>query len=55
MANAIMLERLLVTGKYGSATNMARLIGVSQPLVTQMLNMLNVDPEEIERILFETR
>lgn len=54
MANAIMLERLLVTGKYGSATNMARLIGVSQPHVTQLLNMLNLPPAEIEAILFET-
>ncbi|MBQ8900591.1 MAG: hypothetical protein IJY72_06530, partial [Akkermansia sp.] len=55
MANAIMLERLLVTGKYGSATNMARLIGVSQPHVTQLLNMLNLPPAEIEAILFETQ
>lgn len=54
MANAIMLERLLVTGKYGSATHLAKLIGVSQPHVTQLLNMLNLSPAEIEAILFET-
>lgn len=54
MANAIMLERLLVTGKYGSATNLAKLIGVSQPHVTQMLNLLNLPPSEIEHVLFET-
>ncbi len=55
MANAIMLERLLTSGKFGSATQLARLIGVSQPHITTMLNMLNLPPEEIERILFETK
>jgi len=55
MANAIMLERLLVTGKYGSATHLAKLIGVSQPHVTQMLNLLNLPPAEIEAILFEAQ
>lgn len=55
MANAIMVERLLTTGKFGSATALAKKLGVSQPHLTGMLNMLNMDPEEIERILFETR
>ena len=32
----------------------AEMLGVSQPTVTGMLNMLNLPPDEIERILFET-
>ena len=55
MANAIMVERLLTTGKFGSATALAKRLGVSQPHLTTMLNMLNLPPEEIEQILFETR
>jgi len=34
---------------------MARLIGVSQPHVTKLLNMLNLPAAEIEAILFETQ
>ncbi len=52
MANAIQMERLLTTGKFGSASQLSRMIGVSQPHIT---NMLNLPPDEIERILFETK
>ena len=55
MANAIMVERLLTSGKFGSATQLARMIGVSQLHITTMLNLLNLPPEEIEKLLFETR
>lgn len=54
MANAIILEEYLTSGKYGSASKCAEMLGVSQPTVTGMLNMLNLPPDEIERILFET-
>lgn len=54
MANALMVERLLTTGKFGSATALAKKLGVSQPHLTGMLNMLNMEPAEMERILFET-
>lgn len=53
MANAILIEQYLTTGKFGSATEFARRLGVSQPHITGMLNMLNLPPQEIERILFE--
>lgn len=51
MANAIILEEYLTTGRYGSATECAQKLGVSQPTIT---GMLNLPPDEIERILFET-
>lgn len=53
MANAILIEQYLTTGKFGSATEFARRLGGSQPHITGMLNMLNLPPQEIERILFE--
>ena len=55
MANALTLETLLTTGKFGSATSLAKRLGVSQPHITGMLNMLNLPPAEIERILFEVK
>lgn len=54
MANALMVERLLTTGKFGSATALAKKLGVSHTHLTGMLNMLNMEPAEMERILFET-
>lgn len=53
MANALLLEEYLTTGEYGSTSQFARQLGVSHTHVNRMLSMLNLPPDEIERILFE--
>ncbi len=55
MANAILMERILTSGKFSSANQFAMALGVSQTLVCNRLKMLNLPPDEIERILFETK
>lgn len=54
MANALMLERLLGTGQFASASELARCIGVQKHLLSDLLALLNMPVEEIERWLFET-
>ena len=54
MANAMLLEEYLTTGEYGSTSQFAQQIGVSHTHLNRLLNMLNLPPDEIERILFET-
>ena len=55
MANAILMERILTSGKFSSAHQFSMALGVSQTLVCNALKMLNLPPDEIERILFEVR
>ncbi len=54
MANALMLEKMLGTGHFTNASDLARQIGVSKKLVSDLLAMLNLPVDEIERILFST-
>lgn len=54
MANALMLERLLGTGQFASASDLARRIGIGKHLLSDRLALLNMPVEEIERWLFET-
>ncbi len=55
MANAIMMERILTSGRFSSVREFSEALGVSQPVVSNALKMLNLPPDEIERILFEVR
>ncbi len=55
MANAIMMERILTSGRFISAREFSEALGLSQPVVSNALKMLNLPPDEIERILFEVR
>ncbi len=55
MTNAIMMERILTSGRFSSAREFSEALGVSQPVVSNALKMLNLPPDEIERILFEVR
>ncbi len=55
MANAILLERILGTGKFKSPAALAAMLGISRSVVSELLGMLNLPVAEIERILFETR
>ena len=43
-------EKMLRSGKYASQTALARKIGVSRVRVTQVLNLLRLAPEVLERI-----
>ena len=54
MANALMLEQLLGTGQFASASELARCIGVQKHLLSDLLALLNMPVAEIERWLFET-
>lgn len=44
MACAIMVERLLTTGKFGGATALAKQIGASRPYLTTLLDMPDLPP-----------
>ncbi len=55
MANDIMMERILTSGRFSSACEFAEALGVSQPVVSNALKMQNLPPDEIERILFEVK
>lgn len=55
MANALRIEEILGTGQFRSASDLARKMGVSRKLMSDLLGMLNLPVEEIERLLFETR
>ena len=54
MANALMLEQLLGTGQFASASELARCIGIQKHLLSDLLALLNMPVAEIERWLFET-
>ena len=54
MANALMLEQLLGTGQFDSASELARCIGVQKHLLIDLLALLNMPVKEIEKWLFET-
>lgn len=54
MANALMLEQLLGTGQFASASELARCIGIQKHLLRDLLALLNMPVKEIERWLFET-
>lgn len=54
MANALMLEQLLGTGQYASASELARCIGVQKHHLSDLLALLNMPVKEIEKWLFET-
>ncbi len=49
-----MLEKMLGTGHFTNASDLASQIGVSKKLVSDLLAMLNLPVDEIERILFST-
>ncbi len=55
MANAIMLEKILGTGRFRSPAALAKKLGISRSVFSKLLNLLNLPPAEIERRLFETR
>lgn len=54
MANALMLEQLLGTGQFASASELARCIGIQKHLLSDLLALLNMPVPEIEKWLFET-
>ncbi len=55
MANALMLERILGSGLFRSAADMANQVGINRSVLCDMLKMLDLPPDEIERLLFEQR
>ena len=55
MANAIMLEHILGSGLFRSAADMANQVGINRSVLSDMLKMLDLPPDEIERLLFEQR
>ena len=55
MAVAIRLERLLQTGKVDNLTELARLGHVSQPRMSQILNLTLLAPDIQEELLFLPR
>lgn len=52
MALAIRFDRLLEEGKVASQSELARLAHVTQPRMTQILNLLHLAPDIQEDILF---
>lgn len=54
MANALWLEGLLLQGTFPSLTAARNALGLTKALTDQMFKMLDLPPEEMERILFET-
>ncbi len=55
MANAMKLERLLLSGSFESIRAMARALHLPHYILYRRLHMLNQAPEQIEELLFETR
>lgn len=55
MAVAIRLERLLVTGEVSDVTELARLGHVTQPRMSQILNLTLLAPDIQEELLFLPR
>lgn len=52
MALAIRYDKMLNDGVVGSQTELAELLHVSQPRMTQIMNLLHLSPEIQEEILF---
>jgi len=52
MALAIRFDRLLREGKVASQSELARLARVTQPRMTQIMNLLHLAPDIQEEILF---
>jgi hypothetical protein len=55
MALAIRMERMLRTGEVADLTELARLGHVTQPRVTQIMNLLRLAPDIQEELLFLPR
>jgi hypothetical protein len=55
MALAIRLERLLLTGEVSDASELARLSHISQPRMTQILNLAQLAPDIQQELLFLPR
>ncbi len=55
MALAIRLERLLITGEVSDVSELARLSHVSQPRMSQILNLALLAPDIQEELLFLPR
>jgi hypothetical protein len=55
MALAIRLERLLLTGQVSDITELARLGHVTQPRISQILNLAHLAPDIQEALLFLPR
>ncbi|MBX3323185.1 MAG: hypothetical protein KF757_09370 [Phycisphaeraceae bacterium] len=53
MALAIKFDRMLQDGVVGSQTDLADLARVTQPRMTQIMNLLHLAPEIQEEILFQ--
>ena len=51
---SLMLEQLLGTGQFASASELARCIGIQKHLLSALLALLNMPVPEIEKWLFET-
>jgi len=49
-----MLEQLLGSGQFASASELARCIGIQKHLLSDLLSLLNMPVAEIEKWLFET-
>lgn len=55
MAMAIRFEGLLATGEVSDQSELARLAKVTQPRITQIMNLLHLAPDIQEAILFLSR
>jgi hypothetical protein len=55
MALAIRLEHLLLTGKVSDVMELARLGHVTQPRISQILNLAHLAPDIQEKLLFLPR
>jgi len=55
MALAVHFDRLLREGKVSSLSELARLAHVSQPRMTQIMNLSNLAPDIQEELLFPPR
>ena len=54
LANALWLEGNLIKGVYGSLRDARHALGLSKGITDQMFKLLQLPPEEMERILDET-
>lgn len=52
LANAMRLEQLLGSGQFRSPAQLAKVLHVSRSLIYDRLALLNLPPQEMERILF---
>lgn len=55
MAIAIVLDEMLARGEAKDLSHLARLVGVSQPRMTQVMNLTLLDPAIQETLLFLPR